>query len=126
MFKDNKNRVDVALALNLGSFEAIDLFHDYLKLSNLDSLVAAHEYLGRNLPLFLDLFDRMKDEGIVTQPSIARFVQSAGKLARLEDESLKLCEQIGGLNDKKNEVGEDIEEATSLLRYLRDECSRLQ
>ncbi len=58
MFKEVKNRVDVAIALNLKSYEAIELFHDYLKLSNLDSLVAVHDYLGNNFPLFLDLFDK--------------------------------------------------------------------
>lgn len=126
MFKEGKNRVDVAIALNLESYEAINVFHEYLKLSNSDKLVTVYDYLGSHLSMFLDLFDRMKDEGILTQPAIARFVQSAQKLAKLEEESLKLCDQIGRLNDKKTEIKEDIERASSLLRYLRDECSKLQ
>lgn len=124
-FKDGKNRVDVAMALNLESYEAVDLFHDYLKLSNLDRLVTTYDYLGNDLSIFLDLFDRMRKEGIATQPTIALFVQSAGKLAGLGEESLKLCGQIGKLNDK-TEIKKDIESTTSLLRYLRDECSRPQ
>jgi len=126
MFKEGKSRVDVAIALNLESYEAIDLFCDYLQLLNMDRLVTVHQYLGDDLPSFLDLFDRMKDEGILTQPAITMLVNSAGKLARLEEESLKLCEQIGRLHDKKTEIKEDIEKASSLLRYLRDECSELQ
>lgn len=126
MFKEGKSRIDVAIALNLESYEVEDLFHDYRKLSNLDSLVTTWDYLGNDMPVFLDLFYKMKEEGIITPPAIARFVQSAGKLARLEEESLSLCEQIGRLNDKKIEIKEEIERATSLLHYLRTECSGLQ
>lgn len=126
MFKEGKNRVDVAIALNLETFEIISLFHDYLKLSNLDSLVTTYDYLDNDLPIFLDLFVMMRDEGIITQAAIAMLVNSAGKLARLEEESLKLCDQVGRLNDKKAEIKEEIDQATSLLRYLRDECSKLQ
>ena len=95
-------------------------------MSNLDDLVAAHEYLSKDLATFLDLFYKMKEEGIVTQPAIVRFVQSAGKLARLEEESMKLCEQIGRLRDKKTEIEKDIESATSLLHHMRMSCHRLQ
>ncbi len=126
MFKEGKNRVDVAIALNLESYEAINVFHDYLKLSNSDKLVTVYDYLGSHLPIFLDLFDMMKEEGILTPPAIARFVQSAEKLARLEEECLEVCEQIGRLNDKKTEIEKVIEEVSSLLRYLRTECSKLQ
>lgn len=88
-------------------------------------MVTAHNYHGNNLPIFLDLFDKM-EEGIVTQSAIARLVQSAEKLTRLEEESVKVCEQVWRLKDKKAEIKKDIERASSLLRYLRDECSRLQ
>ena len=101
MFKDGKNRIDVAIALNLESFDVKSLFHDYLELSNLDDLVITYDYLGSNLSIFLDLFEMMREEGILNQLAITRFVQAAGKLARLEEECLSLCEQIGMLNDKK-------------------------
>jgi hypothetical protein len=126
MFKEDKIRVNVAIALNLESYEVKDLFRDYLELSNLDRLVTTYDYLGGDLSIFLDIFDRMREEDIVSQSAIARFVQSAGKPARLEEESLKYCGQIGRLNDKKAENKEDIDRATSLLRYLRNECSKLQ
>jgi DNA transposition AAA+ family ATPase len=116
----------VAIALNLETFEIISLFHDHLKLSDIDKLVTVYDYLESDLSIFLDLFDRTKDEGILTQSAIARFVQSAKKLARLEEESLKVYGQIGRLNDKKFELEREVESVTSLLRYLRSECSKLQ
>ncbi len=115
----------MAIALNLETFEIISLFHDYLKLFDIDKLVTVYDYLGSDLSIFLDLFDRTKDEGILTQSAIARFVQSAKKLARLEEESLKVYGQIGRLNDKF-ELEREVESVTSLLRYLRSECSKLQ
>lgn len=125
IFRDGKSQIDVVIALNLEPYEVRDIFHDYLKLSNLDELVTAYDYLGNNLSIFIDLFYKMKDEGIVTQPAIAMFVQSTRKLAGLEEESLEICGQIGRLNDKKAEIKEEIDQATSLLRYLREECSKL-
>jgi len=116
MFKEGKSRVDVAIALNLETFEIISLFHDYLKLSDIDKLVTVYDYFGSDLSIFLDLFDRMNDEGILTQPAIARFVQSAEKLARLEEESLKAYGHIGRLNDKKFELEREVESVASLLR----------
>jgi hypothetical protein len=45
MFKEGKNRADVAIALNFESYETINVFHDYLQLLNLDRLVTTHQYL---------------------------------------------------------------------------------
>ncbi len=68
----------------------------------------------------------MKEEGILTPSAIARFVQSAGRLARLEEESLKLCEQIERLKDKNTKIEKVIEKSISLLHYLQVKCARLQ
>ena len=59
----------MAIALNLETFEIISLFHDYLKLFDIDKLVTVYDYLGSDISIFLDLFDRMKDEWILTQPA---------------------------------------------------------
>jgi len=66
MFKDGMNRVVVAIALNLEAYDAIGLFHDCLRLSNLDDLVTTYDYLGRDFPIFLDLLYKMKDQVFVT------------------------------------------------------------
>ena len=94
MFMEGKSRVDVAIALNFESYETINVFQDNLHLLNLDRLVTTHQYLGNNLPIFLDLFVVMRNYGIVTQPAIVRLVQSAGKLTRLEEESLNYVNRL--------------------------------
>jgi hypothetical protein len=54
-------------------------------------------------------WDKIKEEGVVTQLTISRFVQSAGKLVRVEEEYLTLYEQIRRLNNTKIKIEKDIE-----------------
>ena len=57
MFKENKNRVDVAIALNLESDHVVTLFEDYLKLLNFDRLITLYKDLRRrHLSLRLSFF----------------------------------------------------------------------
>jgi hypothetical protein len=51
MFKENKNRVDVAISLNLYSDHVVYLFEDYMQLMNLDKLVAIYKDLGEGIYL---------------------------------------------------------------------------
>lgn len=60
----------------------------------------------------------MKEEGIATKNAITRFVQMAGRLSRLDEEELKICDQIGKLNSKKFELEREIEEALKELNHL--------
>lgn len=57
----------------------------------------------------------MKYEGIATKNAISRFTAMAGRLTRLDEEELKICEQIGKLNSKKFELERDIEDALKEL-----------
>ncbi|TVP41378.1 hypothetical protein [Candidatus Nitrosocosmicus arcticus] len=110
MFKENKSRVDVAITLNLESDHVVTLFEDYIQLLNLDKLMAIYKDLGDGIYLLDYLFHHMKWEGIATKDAISRFVEMAGRLTRLDEEELKLCEQIGKLNSKKFELENEIEE----------------
>ncbi len=57
----------------------------------------------------------MKYEDIATKQAISRFVQMAGRLTRLDEEALKLCDEIGRLNSKKFELEKEIDEALDEL-----------
>jgi hypothetical protein len=46
----------------------------------------------------------LKYEGISSKSGISIFVQLAGRLTRLDEEELKICEHIGKLNSKKFEL----------------------
>jgi hypothetical protein len=115
MFKGNKSRVEVAIALNLEADDVVTLFENYLRLLNFDKLITIYRELGKDICLLDDLFFQMKEEGIATKSAITRFVQMAGRLSRLDEEELKICEQIGKLNSKKFELEKEIEEALKEL-----------
>ena len=86
MFKEGKSRVDVAIELDIESYEAISVFYDYLQLINLDRLVTTYQYLGNNLSRFLKLFDMMKEKGIVTA--------SHGKVCSVNGKTCKIGGRI--------------------------------
>ncbi len=92
MFKEGKSRVDVAIALNLESNHVVTLHEDYLSLLNLDKLMAIYKDLGDGIYLLDYLFHHMKFEGIATKNAISRFVVMVGRLTRLDEEELKICE----------------------------------
>ena len=50
-----------------------------------------------------------------TKNKISLFVGMAGRITRLDEEELKLCEEIGKLNSKKFELEREIEEALKEL-----------
>ena len=118
MFKHNKSRVEAAIALNLESDDVVALFEDYLRLLNFDKLIAIHRDLGKDICLLDHLFFQMKEERIATKNAISRFVQMAGRLTRLDDEELKICERIGKLNSKKWELEREIDQALKELNHL--------
>jgi hypothetical protein len=115
MFKDNKSRVDVSIALNLEANDVVTLFEDYMLLLNLDKLMAIYRDLGDGIYLLDYLFHHMKHEGIATKNAISRFTEMAGRLTRIDEEELKLCHQIGKLNSKMFELEREIDEAIKEL-----------
>ena len=115
MFKENKNRVDVAIALNLESNHVVTLFEDYMQLLNLDRLMAIYRELGDGIYQLYHLFHEMKWEGIATKNAISRFTEMGGRITRLDEEELKICAQIGKLNSKKFELEKEIQETLEEL-----------
>ena len=60
MFKENKSRVDVAIALNLEDNDVVILYEDYLKLLNFDKLITIYKYIGDDIGLLDYLFFYIK------------------------------------------------------------------
>lgn len=95
MFEGNKSQVDVAIALNLNSDDVVTLFKDYMRLLNLNKVMVVYKELGDGIYLLDQLFHEMKWEGIATKHMISRFTEMAGRITRLDEKSLKICDEIG-------------------------------
>ncbi len=126
MFKENRSKVDVAICLNLNADEVESLFKDYLKLLNLDRIMVIYRLLGDKFDLFYHLFNLMEEAGLLSRSAIARFVQTGGRLVRLEEEWFKESDLIRKLKERKAELEKKIEEMTSLLHYMRTVYARLK
>ena len=67
MFKQGLPLADVAIELDLETDTVLGYFCDYLRLERMRRLVKIHNELGKDLPLFLHLFRRIKKEGLNKQ-----------------------------------------------------------
>ncbi len=64
MFKDGRHLADVAIELDIKSPTVICYYEDFLKLVNMRRLVSLYNELQDILPLFLQLYRRIKKEGL--------------------------------------------------------------
>ena len=67
MFKDGLPLADVAIELDIESPTVLCYYEDYLKLVNMRKLVTIYNELKDNLPLFLQLYRRIKRRGSVNR-----------------------------------------------------------
>ena len=63
LFKENKNLVDVAIALNIDAHDVLDLHSDYLRLSNKNKLMSIYFELDDEIHLLAWLYDKLKMHG---------------------------------------------------------------
>lgn len=71
--------------------------------------------MPRENKLLLNVITYWNKKSLATKKAISRFTEMAGRLTRLDEEELKICEQIGKLNSKKFELEREIEEALKEL-----------
>ncbi|ALI36861.1 hypothetical protein NMY3_02671 [Candidatus Nitrosocosmicus oleophilus] len=98
MFKEGNGNVDIAIALNLSTAKVISLYHDYLKLSNLDKLINLYYDLDKDLKLSIELYERMKSEGLLTTKDIVNIARAQVQLRDLIRNIYVLYDEIGRLN----------------------------
>lgn len=98
MFKEGKCNVEVAISLNLPAAKVISLYQDYIKLSNLDKLTNIYHDLGKDLKYFIELYERMKIEGLLTTKDILDLVGAQVRLKNLDRNIYELYDELGSFN----------------------------
>jgi DNA invertase Pin-like site-specific DNA recombinase len=76
MFQDGRPLIDVAIELDIDSPTVICYYADYLKLVNMGRLVDIYKDVKDHLSLFLDLYRRIKKEGLSKQ-QIVELIESS-------------------------------------------------
>lgn len=99
LFKEGKTPLDVSISLNLDTESTLYLYQNYARLSNLGVFIQVYNAIGKDLPIFIHLFQSLKTNGL----AIIEFIQDFLNLYKTR-EALKIeCEEITEYLVKMNE-----------------------
>ena len=113
LFKEGKNKVDVAIALDIDADQVLYIYEDYLRLLSLDHLTTMYKELGSDGLYFLNyLYSQLKWEGLVTKGDIHRIIEQSGELRNLDQTLIETSADIGRLNSIKFQLERDVNDLT--------------
>ncbi len=109
MFKDECSLTDVAIELDIESPTVLCYYQNYLKLFNMRKLVCVYNEIRDDLPLFLQLYRRIKEEGLGNQ-QITELLGTPNHLMNLKKKVNLFNDHIWNLHLKKVKMEKEIEE----------------
>lgn len=112
MFKEGKSNVDVAIMLNMRAAEVIILYQDFLDLSNLNKINQLYRELNQDLRFFIELYERMKEEGLTTTKDMLNIARTQARIRDLDKTIYCLYDEISRLNLIKMDLRDEIKELT--------------
>ena len=92
-------------------------YKDYLRLNNMYKLVNLYHRLGKDLPLFLHLFDRVKEEGL-TREEITDMLQTQRNIADMQETVIWLNKHVPELEREKQELEQEIARIRNIKNFL--------
>ena len=76
LFKEGKNKVDVAITLDIDADQVFYIYEDYLRLLSLDRLTNMYKELGNDgIDLLNYLYNQLTWEGLATKKDIHRIIE---------------------------------------------------
>jgi hypothetical protein len=118
LFKEGKNLVDTAIALDMETDEVLSLYSDYLRLLNLQKLMTLYRGMGDEDFIMLEyLYNQIKREGLATKRDIYRIIEQAGELRNLDQALIETASDIGRLNSVKFQLERDVDELTRRIDH---------
>ncbi len=117
MFQDGRPLTDVAIELDIKSPTVICYYEDFLRLTNMGRLVTLCQELKDDLPLFLNLYRRIKKEGLGKQ-QIVELLRTPNCLMVLKKRVDLFNDHIQDLHAKKLKLEKEIEEKVNVLLSL--------
>ena len=112
-FSEGKNKVDVAITLDIDADQVFYIYEDYLRLLSLYRLTTMYRELGNDdIDLLYYLYTQLKWEGLVTKKGIHRIVGAAGELRNHDQALIETASDIGRLNFYKSNLERDLDDLT--------------
>jgi hypothetical protein len=112
LFKEGKTLVDIAINLDIETDEVLRMYSDYLRLLNLQRLMAIYKEMGDDIYLLEHLYHELQNEGLANKQDIFNIVQMEGKLKSLNCELYETAGEIGRLNSAKFQLERDVDDLT--------------
>ena len=109
MFQNGSPLTGVAIDLDIESPTVLCYYEDFLRLTNMGRLVTLCQELKDDLPLFLDLYRRIKKEGL-TKQQITELLKTPNHLLDLKDRVDLYNDHIWDLHSKKLKLEKEIED----------------
>ena len=107
MFMEHKNLPEVIVSLNIDVQTGEAYQYDYLRLMNMNKLVDIYNEIGPDFPIFLQLYNQIKEKGLDKQ-EIARLIQNQLTIIDMEKAIALLQSDIYYLKKDKEELYEHI------------------
>ncbi len=117
MFKDGRALEDVAIELDVESPTVICYYQDFLKLVYMRRLVSVYNELKGDLSPFLDLYRRIKKEGLSKQ-QITELLETPNRLLDLTDKVNLYNDHLRELHTQKINLEKEIKEKLRMLSAL--------
>jgi transposase len=100
LFREKKSLTEVVITLDLEADTVLYYYKDYLRLNHVYKLVNLYHNLGKDLPLFLHLFNRIKEEGL-SREEIAYMIEIQSNIADKQETVVWLNKHIAELGKEK-------------------------
>lgn len=114
LFREKKPLTDVVITLDLDTDTVLYHYKDYLRLNNMYRLVNLYHSLGNDLPLFLQLFNRIKKEGL-TRDDVKDLIEIQRSIGEMENAVVWLNGHTSELEREK----EGLEQEITRLRKIK-------
>lgn len=115
IFREKKPLTEVAITLDLDADTVLDYYLDYTRLTGMYELTILYNNLGRDLPLFLHLYNRIQEEGLGRE-EISYMIEVQHNVADLERAVMWLNKHVPELERDKEELEQEI----FRLRMIKD------
>jgi hypothetical protein len=84
LFRKKKPLSEVAITLDFDADNILDFYRDYLRLTGMFGLAIIYDDLGKDLSLFLHMFDRIREEGL-SRDEIAYMIEMQSNIASMQE-----------------------------------------
>lgn len=115
MFQNGKRPVYVSIKINLDAKTTLNIFEDYLRLSNIGALLKIYEEFRNEIPVLLSLYNNLNGNELNSTRYIQELIHEFKNVLLLREKSKELTEYLIKVNERRYELEDDLKVKGQLL-----------